>query len=261
MQCMIYLFVSHSMTRINYSRSIKALRFHSIIIQLKHIQTNKQTTIMSGILNKFHHSSNRNTGNLSNSSELPMSATNSGVTQQNTIMNAPIIQETVRQDRVVEVQPVLHRSLDRNIVHHVEKHIHEPAPPTMQQTVQRAPLVQQEFHTNIVHEVQPVIHRERVVPVVERSERHMMERVDGGTVHTHEVVFEGGQGYQQQAQPQYAQQAFPTINNQPIGMMQQTQSVPLYAPPMGVPYGRDGTTGNAKTGKRHHHGVLHRNAH
>jgi hypothetical protein len=76
------------------------------------------------------------------------------------------------------------------------------------------------------------------VPVVERSERHIMERVSGPAMHTHEVIYEQGQGLggyqqqgfqqqqflQQQAQPnQYLQQAQPTINQQPIGMMHQTQ--------------------------------------
>eukprot|EP00026_Physarum_polycephalum_P010501 Phypoly_transcript_10665.p1 GENE.Phypoly_transcript_10665~~Phypoly_transcript_10665.p1 ORF type:complete len:196 (+),score=29.45 Phypoly_transcript_10665:617-1204(+) len=109
---------------------------------------------------------------------------------ERTIVGAPVIQETVRTDRVVEVQPILHRNVDHNIVHHIERHIQEPAAPPMGGVYERNPIVEQTVQMNVVNEIQPIIHRERVVPVSERVETHLMERVAEPTVHTHEVVYE-----------------------------------------------------------------------
>lgn len=127
--------------------------------------------------------------------------TSTPLTTSNTIQNpsqyatthisAPIVQETVRNDRVVEVQPVLHREVDQNIVHHIEKHYHEHAP-TQGGVIERQPVVQQQIHTNLVHEIQPIIHRERVIPVVERTEQHLTQHIVQPTIHTHEVVYERG---------------------------------------------------------------------
>ena len=233
----------------------------------------------------FHRKQHNNT--LASSAELPASGVLGGsntFSQQNTVVAAPIVQETIRNDRVIEVQPVVHRSVDRNVVHHIEKHITETGAPNMGGVIERPPLVQDAVHTNVVNEIQPVIHRERVVPVVQRAEQHFTEHVSGGTVHTHEVVYENGgsrgldasgfglnnssgfiqqqQSFQQVAQPMIGQGSY---TQQPIGMAYTTQAVPLYpAPMMGTPYGSSSTVAGAplgaKTGKRHHHGVLHRNA-
>ena len=157
---------------------------------------------MSGILNKFRRSGSYNNGayvagqpgyNTVNSysngvSTQQVNSVEAPIIQQR--VNAPIIQETVRNDRVVEVQPVIHRSVDHNVVHHIEKHITEASAPAMGGTYQRNPLVTQTVHTNVVNEIQPVIHRERVVPVAERVEQHHMQRVVEPTVHTHEVIYE-----------------------------------------------------------------------
>lgn len=72
--------------------------------------------------------------------------------------------------------------------------------------------------------------------------------------------------FQQSAQPIIGQG---TYTQQPIGMSYTTQAVPLFPAPMaGTPYGSHvmgvgsaPAAAGAKTGKRHHHGVLHRNAH
>ena len=115
---------------------------------------------------------------------------NTFINQPKTVVHAPVVQETVRNDRLVEVQPILHREVDKNVVHHIEKHINEPRAPSMGGVVERNPLVQQQVHTNVVNEIQPVIHRERVVPVAERVEQHLQQRIVEPTVHTHEVVYE-----------------------------------------------------------------------
>ena len=140
---------------------------------------------MSGLINKIKHAGHHD-HSVASSNTLN-SDTN---TSQRTVVDAPIIQETVRQDRVLEVQPVVHREVDKNVVHHIEKHIQEPSAPSMGGVIERNPLVQQNVHTNVVNEIQPVIHRERVVPVAERVEEHKMQRIVEPTIHTHEVVYE-----------------------------------------------------------------------
>jgi len=115
---------------------------------------------------------------------------NTTVKPAQTVVHAPIVQETVRNDRITEVQPVLHREVDKNIVHHVEKHINEARAPNMGGVVEKNAIVEQQVHTNVVNEIQPVIHRERVVPVTERVEQHLSQRVVEPTIHTHEVIYD-----------------------------------------------------------------------
>jgi len=147
---------------------------------------------MSGILNKFRHSEEQTafpTGTQYNTvSQQQYRSTEAPIVHET--VNAPIIQETVRNDTMIEVQPVIHREVDHNVVHHIEKHITEPAAPSMAGTYQKNALVTQTVHTNVINEIQPVIHRERVVQVAERVEEHHMERVVEPTIHTHEVTYE-----------------------------------------------------------------------
>eukprot|EP00026_Physarum_polycephalum_P017643 Phypoly_transcript_18941.p1 GENE.Phypoly_transcript_18941~~Phypoly_transcript_18941.p1 ORF type:complete len:117 (+),score=12.14 Phypoly_transcript_18941:136-486(+) len=65
--------------------------------------------------------------------------------------SAPLVQETVRNDKITEVQPVLHREVDKNVVHHIEKHIAEPRAPSMGGVIERNPIVEQQVHTNVVN--------------------------------------------------------------------------------------------------------------
>ncbi len=67
------------------------------------------------------------------------------------LCSTPVVQETVRTDRVVEVQPVVHREIEQPIVHHVEEHIVERAPPSMAGVVQRPPIVEEHTHTRVVN--------------------------------------------------------------------------------------------------------------
>lgn len=66
------------------------------------------------------------------------------------IKRAPIVQESVRQDKVLEVQPILHREVDKNIVHHIEKHTVERAP-SQSGVIERQPIIEQNLHTNVVN--------------------------------------------------------------------------------------------------------------
>jgi len=248
-------------------------------------------SFLSGIMNKLHLKKGQaQTSTLNNSTEMPAHgplAAGPGYVQQNTVVSAPVIQETIRQDRVIEVQPVLHREVDRTVVHHIEKHIQEAAAPNMGGVIERAPLVQEQIRTNVVNEIQPVIHREIAVPVVERQEQHLSQRVSGDTIHTREVIYEqaplaSGAGFRSTgssylgAQAPLAGQQFQQTHQQtgfaPQGGIYQTTAggnhalhqagtshTPLYNPPvMGTPYGSSATTGG-RTGHGHHHGVFHRN--
>jgi len=111
------------------------------------------------------------------------SASLSGVPHQ-TIVKPAIVQETVRTDTLIEVQPILHREIDQQRIHHVEQHITERAAPAMGGTVKLTPIVQETVHTNVVEEVQPVIHREIATRQVERVEEHISEHIAAPTIHT-----------------------------------------------------------------------------
>eukprot|EP01111_Echinosteliopsis_oligospora_P001547 TRINITY_DN122_c0_g1_i1.p1 TRINITY_DN122_c0_g1~~TRINITY_DN122_c0_g1_i1.p1 ORF type:complete len:186 (-),score=45.96 TRINITY_DN122_c0_g1_i1:211-768(-) len=111
-------------------------------------------------------------------------------TDATTKVNAPIVEETVRTDKVVEVQPVIHREVERPVINHIEKHINEGAAPSMSGTVQMAPVVETHTHTHVINEVQPIIHREVAAVQVDRVEEHQTQRVVEAPIHTHEVVYE-----------------------------------------------------------------------
>jgi len=111
--------------------------------------------------------------------------TQDGTTHE-TIEKPAIVEEKVRVDRVVEVQPVIHREVDQPIIHHVEKHIVEAPAPNMGGVFRAAPVVEEHVNRHVVDEVHPVIHREVAVPQVERVEEHIVERVSAPPVHTHE---------------------------------------------------------------------------
>eukprot|EP01111_Echinosteliopsis_oligospora_P004367 TRINITY_DN16_c3_g2_i1.p1 TRINITY_DN16_c3_g2~~TRINITY_DN16_c3_g2_i1.p1 ORF type:complete len:437 (+),score=117.78 TRINITY_DN16_c3_g2_i1:75-1385(+) len=107
-----------------------------------------------------------------------------------TVVAQPIVQETIRQDRVVEVQPIIHRDVERPVVNHIERHINEPAPMSRAGTVQHGAIVQETFHDRIVNEIQPVIHREVAIPQVEQVQQHYVEHIVANPQHTRQVVYE-----------------------------------------------------------------------
>jgi hypothetical protein len=146
---------------------------------------------MSGLLNKLTHRHQTAQPGLNTSAGMQTGLTGQTIVDQPAVTHslAPIVQETVRQDRVVEVQPVVHREVDKNIVHHIEKHIVETAP-SQSGIIERQPIIEQQLHTNVINEIQPIIHRERAVPIVERTEQHLSQRVVEPTIHTHEVIYE-----------------------------------------------------------------------
>jgi len=129
--------------------------------------------------------------------------------QQTTTLQ-PIVQETIRQDRVVEVQPIIHREVEVPMVNHIERHITEPAPMSRAASIQHGAIIEERVHNRVVNEIQPVIHREIAVPQVEQVQQHYVERIVATPQHTREVVYEQipAQMGQQFIQQGYGQQQF-----------------------------------------------------
>lgn len=110
-------------------------------------------------------------------------------------------------------------------------------------------------------EIQPVIHRERVVPVTEHVEQHNVEHIAGNTIHTREVVYEQDQYQTRGLGQEFQQQQSTVYQQQSLNQQSTVSALPMFNPPVtGTPYGlANSQAGTARTGKRHHHGVFHRN--
>lgn len=107
-----------------------------------------------------------------------------------TIVKPVIVQETIRTDRVLQIQPILHREVEQNVINHIEKHITEAPAAHMGGIVRMAPVIQETTQTRVIEEIQPVVHREVAIAQVERVEEHLAERVVAPTQHTNQVVYE-----------------------------------------------------------------------
>eukprot|EP01111_Echinosteliopsis_oligospora_P006759 TRINITY_DN210_c0_g1_i2.p1 TRINITY_DN210_c0_g1~~TRINITY_DN210_c0_g1_i2.p1 ORF type:complete len:480 (-),score=70.04 TRINITY_DN210_c0_g1_i2:471-1778(-) len=114
--------------------------------------------------------------------------------QGSTHISKPIVDEKIRTDVLVEVQPIVHREVDRTVVNHVEKHITEAPAPSMAGRVQLAPKVEEQIHVREVAEVQPIIHREKAVVKVDHVDQHVTEHVTAPASHTHDIVREKSEG-------------------------------------------------------------------
>jgi tetratricopeptide (TPR) repeat protein len=107
-------------------------------------------------------------------------------------MHAPIVEQTTRPERIVEVQPVIHREIEKPEVHVIEKHTYEQvrsAGPTM---ITKNAIVEETVRPTIIEEIQPVVHREVPAPFVERVEQHVTEHITQPTTMVKEVVNEQG---------------------------------------------------------------------
>jgi len=139
----------------------------------------KMSNILHKVSDKLHlHRSNKD--------EKEASSPTNTVSHE-TVTQPAIIDERVRVDKVVEVQPVVHREIDQPVIHHVEKHITEAPAPNMGGVFRAAPVVEESVHRHVVEEVQPVIHREVSVPQVQRVEEHITEHVAAPSINTYEV--------------------------------------------------------------------------
>ena len=115
-----------------------------------------------------------------------------GIVKRETIVKPAIVEEKVRIDSVVEVQPIIHREVDQPIVHHIEQHVVEPVAPFVGGTVKKEPIIEEHVNTRIVNEIQPIVHREVAVPKVEKVEEHIQEHIVNPTQHTNETKHKEG---------------------------------------------------------------------
>jgi len=105
-----------------------------------------------------------------------------------TRVRAAIVEETVRIDRVTEVQPILHRAIDATEVHVIEKHTYETVPSMGPTTYTNQAIVQETIRPTIREEIQPIVHQNVPVTYVEQVQQHTSERVVQPTVTSKEVV-------------------------------------------------------------------------
>jgi len=102
--------------------------------------------------------------------------------------HATIVEQTARPERIVEVQPVIHREVDVPEVHIIEQHKYEQVRSTGPTTHTNAPIIDETVRPRIIEEIQPVIHREVPAPFVEHVEQHMTEHIVQPTTMTKEVL-------------------------------------------------------------------------
>jgi len=107
-------------------------------------------------------------------SETVMSSTVLAPVIEETIIRPVIVEESLRIDRVKEVQPVITRHIDQPIVHTIESHVYQAAAPRSE-TITLAPIVSEIVHPHIVNELQEVLHKEVSRVEVEKIEEHKTE--------------------------------------------------------------------------------------
>jgi len=99
-----------------------------------------------------------------------------------------IVQQTTRAERIVEVQPVVHREIEAPQVHVIEKHLYETVPSTGPNVITNRPIIEETVKPRIIEEIQPVVHREVPAPFFERVEQHVTEHITQPTTMTKEVI-------------------------------------------------------------------------
>lgn len=106
------------------------------------------------------------------------------------IVKPVIVEETFRPEKIIEVQPVIHREVQAPEVHHIERHIYEKVEATGSHLITNKPIVEEVIRPHIIEEVQEIVHRELPAPVIEKVEKHITELEVLPTLHTKEVVLE-----------------------------------------------------------------------
>lgn len=107
-----------------------------------------------------------------------------------TVIMPVIVEETFRPEKIIEVQPVIHREIRAPEVHHIERHVYEKVEASGSHVVTNKPIIEETIKPVIVEEVQEIIHRELPAPFVEKVEKHITEVEIMPTVHTKEVILE-----------------------------------------------------------------------
>jgi len=104
-----------------------------------------------------------------------------------TVVRPTVVEEIIRHDKVVEVQPIVHRHIEVPEVHHIEKHVYEKLPPTGPARVIKQPVVEETIQPHITEEVRTFVHREVPAPYVVHEEQHISEHLVRPTIHTAEI--------------------------------------------------------------------------
>jgi len=104
-----------------------------------------------------------------------------------TIVKPTIIEETIRRDKVVEIQPIVHRLVEAPEIHHIELNVYEKLPPTGPSRVVKQAVIEETIQPHITEEVRTVVHREVPAPYVVHEEQHLTEHLVRPTIHTAEV--------------------------------------------------------------------------
>lgn len=107
-----------------------------------------------------------------------------------THVRAPIIEQTTRINKVVEIQPIIHREIDAPQVRVIEQHSYERAALAGPSMITRAAIIEETIKPTVVEEIQPILHREVPAPFVERVEQHTTEHVTAPTTSSKQVFSE-----------------------------------------------------------------------
>jgi len=102
--------------------------------------------------------------------------------------HATVIEQTMRPERIVEVQPIIHREVDAPEVHIIEQHRYEQVRSTGPNTRTNAAIIEETVRPRIIEEIQPVVHREVPAPFIEHIEQHVTEHIVQPTTMTKEIL-------------------------------------------------------------------------
>jgi hypothetical protein len=61
-----------------------------------------------------------------------------------------LVEQTGRPEKIIEVQPVIHREVDQTEIRHVERHSYETVPSTSPAMINLTPIVQETIHPHII---------------------------------------------------------------------------------------------------------------
>jgi len=113
-----------------------------------------------------------------------------------THVHPTIIEQTVRTEKVTEIQPIIHREVDAPQVRVIEQHSYETVPSAGPGVITNQAVVETTVRPRVIEEIQPIVHREVAVPHVERVEQHVTEHVVKPTITTKEVITDSHVGVQ-----------------------------------------------------------------
>jgi len=116
-----------------------------------------------------------------------------GMQSSNTHYTPIVAEQTMRPEKIVEVQPVVHRQVDAPQVHVIEKHM---VPSTGSQVLTNMPIIEETVSPQIIEEIQPIVHHNRCASFVEQ---HVAEHITQPTTMANQAINDPvGQAQQQQ---------------------------------------------------------------